>query len=519
MTHQAEQPFSTTLTSLPAEILFGITSHLDPRSSVQLSQACHTLQQPAESRVWHRIRLTHCNTIGNSFAPPDTELPEADAQREAELRRTHVGAWSLSSQKLVKHLTRVLDSAPWRRTYVRELDLELQHAVPLEVVSLVRSLGNVLEDLRILLPTMLPGLVTPSELPGFTSVVGVFMSLPGQLTALKRVRISIQSDWHDTIFAILRVAPNLEVLHIENHLLSTKTFKPYNPDIDRLPLIPSLKTLITQESHTCFGPTLTAIVESAPNLETVALRDPALLWRPDEEDALLRALGAHERLKTLEVTSNCFDSLCEPGGFQAVEELSVMWGVAAMKAREQQGYIIPPLPSLQQYHFEISIYSTGVSGHPIGHLIQPHIAAMQLLTSVGIPQLAHAPSLRIIHCPTYLDFSRHDVACSRKMVLPGWEHPTFQGMVVRGYEGKGGELLHVRSRMDPEGAGCDKATDAGGWEETGLWNGKSVPVGVLAGVLSAAGIKVGDDRGRMAEMSEKGWDVLRRWEVQSESWG
>ncbi|WWC93390.1 hypothetical protein V866_000224 [Kwoniella sp. B9012] len=518
--------------SLPQELLLKISSYLDSQSAISFSTTCRYLQPSAESRIWRDIRITEKQILADlskAFKPDyfsltfdNTSNQEEEESRQDRIEliaRTHSGAWALKSQALLFHLNYLLESYEWRENYVKRLTLDLRHEIPRELVGFLKSLPS-LEKLSLNFPEYPSSLLDDRGLPGFTSCRTLFQTLEKTpLDRLKYVEVYLVYDWNDTVLSIIRSAPNLRNLRIDGQNLHTKQFKLFNQDIQSIQRELNLKSLVVKEMHPFFVPTLRSINNSSPHLEKVSLKDAFFRWRPNAHNPLLESLAKADNLKELEVSSNCFDALCELDGWKNVEDLKIGWSTVMLKERENYGmvsipYIIPPLPKLQRYQIEVSYYSTSTQGYE--HLTEPSLSILAILLSRLPQELAATPELRLI---TYGDSSR-----SQEGDTWDWQDEEFQGLIIFSYtNNKGDELFHYRSKSQhPSNRSVNRPRwmgNSAGWEEHAYYNGASIPIRLLAGIYGATGMTLtGIEPRRGLNMKSEGWDLLKTWEMQQESW-
>ena len=97
--------------------------------------------------------------------------------------------------------------------------------------------------------------------------------------------------------------------------------------------MPHTAELVVVDPHEGHTLLLAAIVQHAPYLKMFAIRHHTFRWRPVAHELLVSALSRLERLKSLEITSASFHALLNTPGFGAVENLSVLWDIAAIEER------------------------------------------------------------------------------------------------------------------------------------------------------------------------------------------
>ncbi|WWD02190.1 hypothetical protein V865_000228 [Kwoniella europaea PYCC6329] len=517
--------------SLPQELLLKISTYLDSQSAISFSTTCPYLQPSAESRIWRDIRITEKQIFGDlsiafksddfSFTFDDTSNEEEESQQDLfdDLARTHSGAWALRSQAELFHLNYLLERYEWRKNYVKSLTSDLRHEIPKELIEFLKSLPS-LEKLSLKFPEYPSSLLDDHRLPGFINCLTLFQSLEKTpLDRLKDVEVYLVYDWNDTVLSIIRSAPNLENLRMDGQTLHTKQSKLFNQDIQSIQRELNLKSLIVEEMHPFFVPTLRSIINSSPHLEKVSLKDEFFRWRPDAHNPLLESLAKVDSLKALEVSSNCFDALCELDGWKNVEDLKIGWSTVMLKERDNYGlvtapFIVPPLPKLQRYQIEVSYYTTSTQGYD--HLTEPSLSILAILLSRLPQELAATPELRLI---TYGDSSR-----SQEGDTWDWQDEEFQGLIIYSYtNNKGDDLFHCRSKSQhPSNRSVNRPRwmgNSAGWEEHAYYNGASIPIRLLAGIYGVAGMtSTGIEPGRGLDMKSEGWDLLKTWEKQQESW-
>lgn len=329
------------LVDLPSELLFKIASFLDKRSATNFARTARAFQKPSESLIWKTLSLTRFHIVENTASLVAGNLNERERANVLNDLRISPKAWINSSRILVQGMIDNLRRVDWRQTYLRELDLQLEVKVPLNLIDLLNDISPVLEILHIDFPTPRSGFYRmaprPPHLPRSTSILHMMRGLRRPLTALKHVELYIDNEnWAALVSAMLQAAPNLVSLTISTdmHLIRNISAEDKVPII---PELPCLRKIIIQEMDNSITAALTAIIASAPNLEHVALRDSNLSWQPAKasllDESILDRLSRLPLLKKLEISSNCFCALCELDGFKSVGELSVLWNVTELKTR------------------------------------------------------------------------------------------------------------------------------------------------------------------------------------------
>ncbi|OXC67603.1 hypothetical protein AYX13_03895 [Cryptococcus neoformans] len=518
------------LLDLPSELLFRIASFLDKRSATNFARTARAFQKPSESLIWKTLSLTRFQTVENTASLVAGNLNERERASVISHLRISPKAWINSSRTLIQDMIDNLRRVDWRRTYLRELDLQLEVKVPLNLIDLLDDISPVLETLHIDFPTARSGFYgmapRPPHLPRFTSLLHVMRGLRRPLTALKHVELYIDNEnWAALVSAMLQAAPNLESLTISTDMRLIRN----NSAEDKVPIIlelPSLRKIIIQEMDNSVIMALTAIITRAPNLEHVALRDLNLSYQSAKasllDGSILDRLSRLPLLKKLEISSNCFYALCELDGFKSVEVLSVLWNVTELKTRAYTNdYLIPPLPNLQKYQIQVSPYYTGTD-YRWDEYLHPQLSTIQYLTTVGLTQLFSTPRLTIIYCPTYSNYPMPDFnrKCEvEQLYFPEANDRLFQGIAVRRFAGEYGNLVHCRSRFRIDNGNPIESgqlfLDETAWEEHAIYNGRPVPIETLAAVYAAEGLAIESNiEGRSLQLGEESTKVLQRWEMQ-----
>lgn len=287
------------LVDLPSEILFRIAFFLDKRSATNFAQTARAFQKPSESIIWKRLSLTRFQTVENTASLVAGDLDKRERARVLNHLRISPKAWINSSRILIQDMINNLRRANWRKSYLRELDLQLEVKVPLKLIDLLDDISPVLETLRLDFPTSRSGFYRmaprPPHIPRFTSILHILRGLHRPLTALRHADLYIDDEnWAALVSAMLQAAPSLESL-----TLSTNTGLIRNTsaedDIPIIPELPCLRRIVLQGLDQFITGTLSAIIARAPNLEDVALRDLNLNWHPTKaslpDDSILDSLS------------------------------------------------------------------------------------------------------------------------------------------------------------------------------------------------------------------------------------
>ncbi|WWD19240.1 hypothetical protein CI109_103698 [Kwoniella shandongensis] len=534
----AETP---SLPNLPREILPHITSLLDTHSAIQLAQTCSALVKPSEARIWRRLRITDKDILDDCYSSPrsDSDSKEGDKDQHDEnavLRRSPSGAWALGSERLIKRFIDLLTTSPWRRGYVKILDLEMHHRVPVILADLIGMVADTLEEVRLVFPASLDSKLSNHPTPRFAHIIDILSKLSEQpLIGLARVHIDIKSHFDETIATLLSAAPNLTSLSIEaQHFFNAHeehqeiAVQPHYRQISEI-VLHKLDRLIISECYPPFTPTLTTLIESAPNLSHVEIGHWARMWTPDSKEPMLIALSRLKNLRVLRLNSTVFDALCNVKGFEAVEELSMVWDFdILLSSQREHGSVVPPLPNLRKYQIELSLDSWRMSAQMETAPPPPEAISLTLIAQ-GALQVLQTPQLTTIHLPSY-DYLRYDPRINTDMDadhrdqdglgIPTYDDPAFQGVVAYSWSNEHGDILvHLRSRTvsrTHDRRLIDSGVKyVGEWEEYAWFNGRALPIGVLASVYGATGMSPPPHCGepkRGMELASRGWAVLRIWE-------
>lgn len=169
------------LVDLPSEILFRIAFFLDKRSAANFARTARAFQKPSESIIWKRLSLTRFQTVENTASLVAGDLDERERARVPNHLRISPKAWINSSRILIQDMIDNFRRANWRKSYLRELDLQLEVKVPLKLINLLDDISPVLETLRIDFPASRSGFYRmtprPPHLPRFTSILHIMRGL------------------------------------------------------------------------------------------------------------------------------------------------------------------------------------------------------------------------------------------------------------------------------------------------------------------------------------------------------
>nr|KIR49337.1 hypothetical protein I312_01492 [Cryptococcus bacillisporus CA1280] len=141
------------LVDLPSEILFRIAFFLDKRSATNFARTARAPQKPSESIIWKRLSLTRFQTVENTAPLVAGDLDERERARVLNHLRVSPKAWINSSRILIQDMIDNLSRVDWRKSYLRELDLQLEVKVLLKLIDLLDDISPVLETLHIDFPT------------------------------------------------------------------------------------------------------------------------------------------------------------------------------------------------------------------------------------------------------------------------------------------------------------------------------------------------------------------------------
>jgi hypothetical protein len=325
-----DNPYS--LTDLPNEVLRHIASHLDARSATKLARTSTHCHEPADANLWRVLTVTDRSPL-----PPASPLPiETSAAGTYGDQHVLVSTLKAGQQPaptasyVVRKTLKKLERLPWRSGQVRVLDIDLIHNTPPELVDLIARVSGGLKELSLRTPVYFAAMSNGT----FRSSYEIFDHLRTPLYALRHVTVDVNDHFSETLTRLLSLAPNIQHLHIHSYVRtpSTAPIAPI-PVLNAVCLLPRLTELIVEDIHPSSVPAIQALVAQARRLRHVSLRDHAMRYRPLRRDPLLVALSRLDDLHTLEMSSACFDPICESGGFDRVEQLSITWDVTALESR------------------------------------------------------------------------------------------------------------------------------------------------------------------------------------------
>ncbi len=307
------------LICLPYPLLRQIAGNLDIHSASNFATTVRTFQEPAETRIWRKIKFNSGDLAGTIWRRQLEKGPATSTNRLSEHQRS------------LDVILKLVTTTPSRAAAVRDLEFYLPSDIPTELVELLDRVSRGLEELFIQLP---PSLLTMIPRAGSLSVHLIFDELRSTF-ALRVCRLKVHYDWEKMVTSLLQKAPNLRELHVRNHCSEPiPSSRPLSTEIlSSIPNLSILTTFIFEDSLQKHSPLLAAVVERAPNLQKVVLRDHAFQYRPPFDDALLIALSRLQHLDSLEIIGACLDVSNDLAGFHAVEETSVLWVVGMMADR------------------------------------------------------------------------------------------------------------------------------------------------------------------------------------------
>jgi hypothetical protein len=272
--HSRPPKIPTSLDTLPLEILLHIASFLDVRSALALAQTASALTDPAESRIWRDLVISRPRLHTDWVEALLTRTSKtADAQAKMAGIPPAVEAYGI-----VRFYLDALQARPSRRGYVRNITLDDRQRIPLNFGRLLDMVSASVRELHLSPAAM--SLTRGRE--HYMSPLDLFRSVTAPLTGLRKVSITITSSWHATVSSLLTAAPNLVVLRLWDRLAPSELRDsrvlvglPWE-----IPPLPRMEQLIVDDMNEAFGPLLALVVEHAPGLQGVVIRDQGFKWRP-----------------------------------------------------------------------------------------------------------------------------------------------------------------------------------------------------------------------------------------------
>ncbi|WWC71376.1 uncharacterized protein I206_105331 [Kwoniella pini CBS 10737] len=542
MTTLSEQNQVINFLDLPREILLRITSFLDFHSAVSFSTTCQAIQPIAETRVWREIHIKQNDILGipnDSLKIPNNSKRESQIQQDGigedqeqeenknlpiSISDTQNGICSMRSEAVLLHLNHLLNKKKWRKIYVKSFKIELRLKIPFQLLNILKNLLN-LKELKIKFPNIMIDLLQFEKFPNpQIDLIEILKNLSLEekpLYNLENLNITILKDWKFIIKLITNCFPNLKnlningkFLHIRNSISTNYFYNYNNKNLLIKPLI-NLKSLSIEEMNSTFGSTLEKLINTS-KLEILNLKDETMLWFPKENDLFLNKISKLKKLKKLKLSSNCFSNLCELNGWNNLEELTMIWSRNMIHSKDHNDIIIPPLPNLRKYYIEISPYSS--SYNPYQN--KPNSPSMLSTLLYQLPNsLLNSPKLHTIYCSSQTLFPNEGEL--QEEVIE-WNNDNFQGIIIYSYINENGEeLIHCRSKnhYNNEDRLKQWMGNSSSWEEHIYYKSKPLSIRVLAGMYGISGMTITNTSpGRGLYMDKKGWDLLKTWERQDESW-
>ncbi|WWC63503.1 uncharacterized protein I303_106106 [Kwoniella dejecticola CBS 10117] len=394
----------------------------------------------------------------------NTEHSYNGTQLFKDQAETHPAVWQLRLQALIFHLDHLLTRREWRKSCVRYLAFKFRADIPIGLSDLLRSLPRLREltitFLNVLSDLLIPRHQRPADPQTLLQLLANLSSTP--LTQLKGLRITIVKDWIPTVNLITRVFPDLERLHLGGRVLHIRSTSEVSVAIGSngyhglgLKALRNLKELHVEEMNSTFVPTLSKLIDGSPKLEVVSLKDEPMLWFPD--------LTGSTSVDEADDNQSLLDRLSK---LKHVKRLHV-------SSNCFQGLCeIDGWRAVEDLRIT---WSTSALRS---------IEALALASASASTSNDNADREELIHCRT-------------KAPLPN--------------NGFGG----VENLL----SGCMTDTSSSSWEEHAYHKDREIPVRVLAAVYGISGVSVtGKQPARGMEMDQKGWDLLKTWEKQDESW-
>jgi hypothetical protein len=316
------------LVNLPSEVVRHICAYLEKRDAVELSVANSTLRPFAEETIWRSISTNDTLAPYRELRQPYTSISPVGAT---------IGIAGPDQSRLdmpkssTCQLRQLILAYPPRQIYLKHLALQFRFDTPADLDELLIAVGPTLHSLE--WRTSGPAFyASASMLAGLR----VFERLDGRLTNLKRLYMTIRTDWTLTMLAIAQAAPNLEELQVNSHPRLIRNVSPTCTGPLPVTSMPRLRSLIVGNMEESFVPLLTSLIRGSKIIQRVVLEDYSFTWRPDRGDSLIHALAASTALERLTISSTLVDALEHAEGFEAVKKLSIQWGADTLGRDCQQ---------------------------------------------------------------------------------------------------------------------------------------------------------------------------------------
>lgn len=311
------------LLKLPCEILRRTIRMLGKRHAANIAQTCSHLRPFGEEVVWREIHI--------SDKAHGSAITAQPSKRMSAIAAT-ISTSSDTPRDPVTALLYLIQPSPARRKSIKHLFLHFRADTPAHVTEVLMLLGPTLQTLE--WRTDGPAFYISKSL---LAAPRLFEAMPGGLSNLCRLSITIRADWVRTMLAIAAAARYLETLEVSSH----PRLIPCGPDITRRPqdltraTMPRLRCLTVGNMQASFAPLLEQLIRSSPHIEHIALDDHCFAWRIAEGDNVLDAIVAAPNLKSLRCSSLILTEIreaCGDGVLAGLEFLSVIWDIGTAQS-------------------------------------------------------------------------------------------------------------------------------------------------------------------------------------------
>lgn len=513
----ARKPSNTImgLLDLPPELTQAIAKYLTLPAAHALAKAAAVLEPAADSRIYRDITISHAD----QFAPTHNLSPDTIESRGPPTH-SHTGGEtilkSLGSKTVLQAHLDLIRAKPWRAAQVRKLDVQLGQTIPDELDKLLSLVSPGLIDLRLAYPA-----ARHLALPGHqVQSLSQVLETPGRsFPALWRADIQVGTHWSRCLTLMLKTAPRLKRLRVKGDEVPSVS-NPGDGDGNKtegftpsatVPQHLELEVLHVSPVVPAIVPLLADIVRSSPNLQHAAFASP---WCPGPGDPLIAALASAPELQRLEIPSSCLRRIRDQGGFGKINNLTLSWSLLDLKAAADDSAssglgcvaIVPEMPELETCLFNFTTYEPGVPSYDVfrgrmfdlsiqairAHALRTSFASTPLLRSIdlgdmyGMKNMGHAVG--------------HDYSGPPTSQISGVD-PYFDGALITRFFDGPDSLIYIKHRS---AFSC-------GWEQYAVYNGKQMPIGKLASVTDANGVRLNKTKPGVGTLSKEGWDVLRHW--------
>ncbi|WRT68598.1 uncharacterized protein IL334_005576 [Kwoniella shivajii] len=304
---------SPTIIDLPEEILLCITSYLDRSACLSLATTCKALQPSAESSAWTHLNLSLYGSDQSSMGNIIFGKQLKDARGTWPRLLSTVSfpcATSFRVTNLMADIRILLYAHPrWLRS-VRTISVDIDTVINEPLQELLVSLSGSLNELEFK-PPYHP--CYPNLSCSQMSLTQLFEGMDKQLTSLRRLHLTLNNKWQDTVQAALLCAPMITCLKLTPESIycggwEKKMFFE-EPDEREWPRLPHLRRIEVEEMYEQMASMLASLIQTSDQVEHLILGDPVGRWAPKSENPLIQQLSRLDSLKTLTISARPLEAL------------------------------------------------------------------------------------------------------------------------------------------------------------------------------------------------------------------